>query len=283
MVDDSGSVRETLQALYLHAIMDRNARPALGAELDKLLYKTDNPDEGARAWLVDFLSEAPINRVNWMAYYDPNAESRRGAGIVHVTRNSQIGDRMIRKNMLKADAKDERLHSFARNLAGLLFVKQWREELEQNNDLGFYPEAKEVMDNEICYLRGTRVEVAKFLLDLCKKEGKAFPVVGEMATSGKWPDLAEDAGKWLVDHYLGAKNLVMANKVADAPGTPQSVKDYAAKKFEEICFRPIPSRLDKSTMMGMPAFRPEGMRARGVPPSVEQMAGRKITLKGPVK
>jgi len=288
MADDAGSVREKLQALYLHAKTDKNARAALGAELDRLLYKTDNPNEGARAWLVDVLSEAQIGKVNEMSYGDPHPEQRRGAGIVHVTRNSQIGDRMIRKNMLKADAKDGRLDSFARNLAGLLLVNQWREELKQNTDLGAYKEAKEFMDNEADYLRGTRVEVAKFLLDYCISAGKAFPVVGEIATSGKWPDLAEEAGRWLVDHYIGTKDVGMAKRVADAPLTLRSVKDYAAKRFEEIGFRPVEQRIGKGTMTGMPAWRPEGMMARvievrRVPPSPEQITRRKITLKGPVK
>jgi len=218
MGEDSNSVRGTLQELWLHAQADKKgretARAALAAELERLLYKTDNPDEGARAFLVDMLSEKPtdekealllIRRVDAMAFGEhenEHPENKRAAGIVHVTRNAGIGDRMIRKNKLKADAKDKRLHPYARNLAGLLLVKQWREELKQNSDMGFYTEAKEFMDNETDYLRGTRVEVAKFLLDFCKSAGKAFPVVAEIATSGKWPDLAEEAGKWLVDHYI---------------------------------------------------------------------------------
>ena len=307
MGEDSNSVRGTLQELWLHAQTDKKgretARAALAAELDRLLYKTEGrePDDGARAFLVDMLSEKPtdekealllIRRVDAMAFGEhknEHPENKRAAGIVHVTRNSEIGDRMIRKNMLKADAKDERLHSYARNLAGLLLVKQWREELKQNNDMGFYTEAKEFMDNETEFLRGTRVEVAKFLLDFCISAGKAFPVVAEIATSGKWPDLAEEAGKWLIDHYIGTKDVGMAKRVADAPGTLQSVKEYAAKRFEEIGFRPIERREDKKTMIGMPAFKPEAMRAkieaaRGVPPSpVEMTPGRKgvITLRGP--
>jgi hypothetical protein len=290
MVDDSESVRETLQALYLHARTDKgnvNAKAALGAELDRLLYKAEDPNEGARAWLVDVLSEAPIGRVNDMAYADPHPENRRAAGIVHVTRNSQIGDRMIMKNMLKADAKDKRLDPFARNLAGLLLVKQWRAELKQNSDMAFYSEAKEFMDNKTEYLRGTRVEVAKFLLDFCVSAGKAFPVVAEIATSGEWPELAEGAGKWLIDHYIETRDVGMAKRVADASFTLASVKEYATKRFEEIKFRPIDQRVEKKTMTGMPAFRPEGMKvkiaeARGVPPSPQGM-GRKITLTGPVK
>ncbi|MCX6769002.1 MAG: hypothetical protein NTY83_04160, partial [Candidatus Micrarchaeota archaeon] len=132
----------------------------------------------------------------------------------------------------------------------------------------------------------TRVEVAKFLLDYCISAGKAFPVVGEIATSGKWPDLADEAGKWLVDHYIETKDVGMAKRVADASFTLRSVKAYAAKRFDEIGFRPMEQRMDKKTMTGMPAWRPEGMRARiievrRVPPSPEQITGRKITLKGP--
>ncbi|MEW5996963.1 MAG: hypothetical protein AB1657_05210 [Candidatus Micrarchaeota archaeon] len=297
MADDSGKVRDTLHALYLHAQTDAKARPAakaaLGAELDRLLYKTDSPDEGARAFLVDILFEtakagkAGAARVDAMAFGDSekeHPENRRAAGIVHVTRSSQIADRAKRKQALKADAKDARLDSYARNLSGLLLVQQWREELKQNMDVGVYAEAKEFMDNEADYLRATRVEVAKFLLDFCKKKGKALPVVAEMATCGKWPELAEEAGKWLVDHYMETKDLGMAKRVVESPNTPEAVRDYAAERFDGIGFRPIDPRMGNKTMTGMPAFRPQGTSVpgvKGVPPSPEDM--RKITIKGPVR
>ncbi len=297
---DSERVCETLHTLYLHAQTDRRgneiAKAALAAELNRLLYATDNPNEGARAFLVNILyasvkadeSGVLAAQVDEMAFgLRPNEhpENRRAAGIVHVTLSSQAKG-TERKEKLKADAKDVRLDDYPRSLAGVLLVQEWRAEMKQNADMGFYA-AKAFMDNETDYLRATRVEVAKFLLDFCKSVGKAFPVVAEIVTSGKWPELADDAGRWLIDHFIKTKNLGEANRIAEAPKTSEAVKDYAAKRFDEIGFRPI-QRARADTITGMPAFKPDKMRekiarTRGVPPSIDQVTGRRATLTGPVK
>lgn len=326
MDDNSGSARDMLHALYLRA-QDRAfgsgaARAALSAELERLLYRAESPDEGARAFLVDILYEsarsgregARAAMVDRMAFAEAghgpgmeHPENKRAAGIVHVTISSEIADRQKRKQALKQDAADWRLDPYARNLAGLLLMKEWREEQKLNTDRGFYREAMEFMRDEASYLRPTRVEVAKFVLDFCKKADAVFPVVREMATSGEWPELAEEAGIWIVDHYIRAGDVGMARRAADAPGTAASVKEYAEKRFAEIGFRPVEKRVEKKTLAGMPAFRPAagnkrklgdtmvGMPAvsvdgfggfgrppQRVPPSPQDIQ-KKITIRGPVR
>lgn len=287
MADDSEGIRERLQALYLQA-KDMTARTALSAELFRLLYDTPEPSQEARAWLVDMLFELKNPElVDKMAFGDHDEETKRAAGIVHVTNSSRISDWKERKEALMADAKNDKLYPFARNLATLLLVQQWRREKAENQNVDLYREAKGMMDDESC-LRGSRLEVAKFLLDYCINQGKAFPVVAEIVTSGKWKELSEEAGKWLIGHLIETKNMGEAKRIVESPNTLEAVKDYAAERFDEIGFRPIPIREEKITMMGMPAFKPEGMRAkiievRRVPPSPEQITGRNITLKGPVK
>lgn len=301
MGDDSGSVRNTLHALYFRAQPEMGgreaAKAALGAELERLLYKAASPDEGARAFLVDILYEsaradttgARAKAVDAMAFGltpGEHPENRRAAGIVHVTRSSEIPESVKRKEALREDAKDGRLDFYARNLAGLLLVKEWREELRQNTDYEFYREAWSFMGNEADYLRGTRVEVAKFLIDFCMRADRALPVLKEIVTSGKWPELAEEAGRWLVEHYIRTGDVGMAKRAVDAPGTARAVKEYAAKRFTEIGFVPAPERAGKRTLTGMPAFGPgragEKAGAKGVPPFPGQTV--KTTLKGhPVK
>ena len=238
------------------------------------------PDARTRADHLQALTQ------NTRLHGDARAEAER---LLQVER--QLEDVRSAARMHNGVAKRDELRGIAKNPA---YYKEARLEaghllLDETKKLtDAYYAARTIMDDE-GFLRETQVEAAGIFVDYCKATQRALGMMGDIVTSGKWPEVAEEAGIWLVDAHIESKDVGMAKRIADAPNTPQKVKEHAAKRFEEMGFRPIERRKEKKTMPGMPAFKPEAMRAkieaaRGVPPSpVEMTPGRKgvITLRGP--
>lgn len=179
---------------------------------------------------------------------------------------------MARRERLESIAKDQKLHPDARKEAGMLFVKGLR---------GFTELAHHarIIMGDGHYPREVRVAAAREMVEFWKITRRGTGIIGEIVTSGNWPEIAEEAGKLLVDYLIARGNQGDVRRIAAASGTPRSVSRYA--------FGRIGEGQESDTLTEMPAVRVgnygEGMRRLGVPPSPEHITGRKATLRGPVK
>lgn len=134
MVDDSGSADEILDRLASRAKEKSAARVELAAYLERVLY-VQNPDPDARKWLERQLSEkATPETIANMAYYDPNPEHRRAAGLLLVQRACGEKNPRVRRETLEGIRENIRIHPDARRGAGRILLEEGEREAAKMGD-----------------------------------------------------------------------------------------------------------------------------------------------------